>query len=80
MAGGVVLEGTVAGLSRAIADPDTTSGSLLASVDPQFDWIRLAQRIPVRIRLGAVPAGVRLVSGLSCTVVVATGTAPAATP
>lgn len=69
MAGGVVIPGTVEGLSRAIADA-TSAGGLLASVDPEFDWIRLAQRIPVRIRLGALPPGVRLVSGLSCTVVV----------
>jgi len=71
MAGGAVIEGTVEGVSRAIADPNTRGGSLLADVDPEFDWIRLAQRIPVRIRLGAVPEGVRLISGLSCTVVVA---------
>jgi multidrug resistance efflux pump len=69
MAGGVVIPGTVEGLSRAIADV-TAAGGLLASGDPEFDWIRLAQRIPVRIRLGAVPPGVRLVSGLSATVVV----------
>jgi multidrug resistance efflux pump len=70
MAGGVVLKGKVEGLSRAIADPDAAGGGLLASVDPEFEWIRLAQRIPVRIRIEAVPPGVRLVSGLSCTVVV----------
>ena len=69
MAGGVVLKGKVEGLSRAIADPNATGG-LLASVNPEFEWIRLAQRIPVRIRLESVPPGVRLVSGLSCTVVV----------
>jgi multidrug resistance efflux pump len=77
MAGGVVLKGKVEGLSRAIADPDAAGGGLLASVDPEFEWIRLAQRIPVRIRLEAVPPGVRLVSGLSCTVVVKPGTAAA---
>jgi multidrug resistance efflux pump len=78
MAGGVVLKGKVEGLSRAIADPDAAGGGLLASVDPEFEWIRLAQRIPVRIRLESVPPGVRLVSGLSCTVVVEPHTAPAA--
>ncbi len=77
MAGGVVLKGKVEGLSRAIADPDAAGGGLLASVDPEFEWIRLAQRIPVRIRLESVPPGVRLVSGLSCTVVVAPAKAPA---
>ena len=49
MAGGVVLRGTVQGLSRAIANPTAAGGGLLASVDPNFEWIRLAQRIPVRI-------------------------------
>jgi multidrug resistance efflux pump len=76
MAGGVVLKGKVEGLSRAIADPDAAGGGLLASVDPEFEWIRLAQRIPVRIRLEALPPEVRLVSGLSCTVVIKPRTAP----
>lgn len=67
MAGGVVIDGVVEGLSRAIANPGQ---GLLAQVNPNFDWIRLAQRIPVRIKLGPLPPGVRLVSGLSATVVV----------
>lgn len=67
MAGGVVIDGVVEGLSRAIAIP---GAGLLAQVDPNFDWIRLAQRIPVRIKLGPLPPGVRLVAGLSATVVV----------
>ena len=65
----VVLKGKVEGHSRAIADP-TAAGGLLAAVNPEFEWIRLAQRIPVRIHLEEVPASVRLVSGLSCTVVI----------
>ena len=69
MAGDVVLKGKVEGLSRAIADP-TAAGGLLAAVNPEFEWIRLAQRIPVRIHLEDVPPSVRLVSGLSCTVVI----------
>jgi RND family efflux transporter MFP subunit len=72
VAGGAVLTGVVEGLSRAIADPNA-SGGLLATVNPVFDWIRLAQRIPVRIHLQSVPAGVRLVAGLSCTVVIKPG-------
>ncbi|MFD2032448.1 efflux RND transporter periplasmic adaptor subunit [Ancylobacter dichloromethanicus] len=67
MAGGAVIDGVVEGLSRAVAIP---GAGLLAKVDPNFDWIRLAQRIPVRIKLGPLPPGVRLVSGLSATVVV----------
>lgn len=69
MAGGVVLDGVVEGLSRAIANPDDGRG-LLASVAPQFSWIRLAQRIPVRIRLGELPPGVELSSGMSATVII----------
>ena len=69
MAGGVVLNGVVEGLSRAIANPQA-SGGLLAAVNPEFDWIRLAQRIPVRIKLGPLPPEVRLAAGMSATVVV----------
>lgn len=69
MAGNVVLDGVVEGLARAIANPDDARG-LLATVDPQFSWIRLAQRVPVRVRLGDLPPNVRLVSGMSATVIV----------
>ena len=70
MAGGTVLRGTVQGLSRAIANPTDVRGGLLASVDPNFEWIRLAQRIPVRIAFEKVPADVSLVAGMSATVVI----------
>ena len=70
MAGGTVLRGTVQGLSRAIANPTDVRGGLLASVDPNFEWIRLAQRIPVRIAFEKVPANVSLVAGMSATVVI----------
>jgi RND family efflux transporter MFP subunit len=70
MAGGTVLRGKVQGLSRAIANPTAAGGGLLASVDPNFEWIRLAQRIPVRIALEKMPADVQLVAGMSATVVV----------
>ncbi|MCJ8145082.1 HlyD family secretion protein [Ancylobacter sp. A5.8] len=69
MAGGRVLKGKVQGLSRAIASP-TAAGGLLASVNPNFEWIRLAQRIPVRITLEDVPAEVELAAGMSATVVI----------
>jgi RND family efflux transporter MFP subunit len=70
MAGGNVLRGKVQGLSRAIANPTAVGGGLLASVDPNFEWIRLAQRIPVRIALEKVPTDVELVAGMSATVVI----------
>jgi RND family efflux transporter MFP subunit len=69
MAGNAVIAGTVEGVSRAIADRGNST-DLLAVVKPNFDWIRLAQRIPVRIKLGHIPPEVRLIAGLSCTVVV----------
>lgn len=72
MAGGQVLRGIVQGLSRAIANPTAARGGLLASVDPNFEWIRLAQRIPVRVALPNIPADLQLVAGMSATVVVIT--------
>jgi RND family efflux transporter MFP subunit len=70
MAGGALLRGEVQGVSRAIANPTRTGGGLLATVEPNFEWIRLAQRIPVRIALEKSPADVDLVSGLSATVTI----------
>ncbi|GGC83116.1 efflux RND transporter periplasmic adaptor subunit [Chelatococcus reniformis] len=70
MAGDTVLKGTVQGLSRAIANPTAAGGGLLASVDPNFEWIRLAQRIPVRIALKNLPADLALAAGMSATVVI----------
>jgi hypothetical protein len=48
----------VQGLSRAIANPTATGDGLRASVDPNFECIRLVQRIPVRVALEKVPAEV----------------------
>ncbi|WP_425106666.1 efflux RND transporter periplasmic adaptor subunit [Ancylobacter sp.] len=69
MAGNMVLDGVVEGMARAIANPDDAAG-LLARVDPQFSWIRLAQRLPVRIKLETLPPDVRLAAGMSATVVI----------
>ncbi len=63
-----LLAGRVDGLARAIAEPDVAG--LLSSVNPTFHWVRLAQRIPVRIAIDALPAGVELASGMTCTVIV----------
>jgi multidrug resistance efflux pump len=40
----------------------------IASVNPIFTWVRLAQRVPVRIHIDQVPDGVRLVAGMTATV------------
>jgi p-hydroxybenzoic acid efflux pump subunit AaeA len=70
------LKGHVESLARGITDRDNaTSGSLLADVNPSFNWVRLAQRIPVRIHIDQVPQGVELASGMSCSIVVRPGSA-----
>jgi multidrug resistance efflux pump len=42
----------------------------LPSVNPVYTWVRLAQRVPVRIRITDVPAGVPLISGMTATVTI----------
>ena len=49
----------------------------LPSVSPTFEWIRLAQRIPVRIHLDELPEGVALRVGTTGSVLVMTGTGAA---
>lgn len=68
MAGGVVLEGRVQGVSRGIAETGVDAVGLLANINPNFTWVRLAQRVPVRIALGKIPPDVRLIAGLTATV------------
>jgi RND family efflux transporter MFP subunit len=70
MSGGV-LQGHVESISRGIYDRDNPeSRELLADVNPTFNWVRLAQRVPVRIKIDSVPDGVLLSAGTTCTVVV----------
>jgi len=58
--------GSVArGINVANAQPN---GQGLATVNPIFTWVRLAQRVPVRIHIDHVPEGVRLVAGQTATV------------
>ena len=71
MSGGAPLKGHVESIARGIADRDNPTGaSLLADVNPVFTWIRLAQRIPVRIHLDEDPGDLRLAMGTTCTVTV----------
>ncbi|MDY7574200.1 HlyD family secretion protein [Actimicrobium sp. CCI2.3] len=66
-----VLGGHVDSFSGGIADRDrSTASNLLPNVNPTFNWVRLAQRIPVRIALDKVPDGVRLVAGQTVTIAV----------
>ncbi|WP_082621391.1 efflux RND transporter periplasmic adaptor subunit [Bordetella sp. N] len=65
------IRGHVESIALGIADRDrVTSANMLPSVNPNFNWVRLAQRIPVRVHIDEVPAGVRLVSGQTATVIV----------
>jgi multidrug resistance efflux pump len=64
-----IIRGHVGSVARAInvanAQPDQAG---LAQVNPIFTWVRLAQRVPVRIQITEVPDGIRLVAGMTATV------------
>jgi multidrug resistance efflux pump len=64
-----VVHGHVESIARAInvanAEPNNQG---VATVNPIFTWVRLAQRVPVRIRIDRVPDGVELVAGMTATV------------
>ena len=68
------VEGEVESIGYAINPPDVATiegtNGLVPQVEPSFDWIRLAQRVPVRIALGAIPDGVQLVSGTTASVAI----------
>ncbi len=69
MSGDQPIDGTVESISSGITDRNSTpDGQLLANVEPTFNWVRLAQRIPVRIRLDQVPADVHLSAGMTASV------------
>lgn len=63
------LHGHVESIAAGIEDRDRTAGSnLLANVTPTFSWVRLAQRVPVRIALDNIPETTKLVAGRTATV------------
>jgi multidrug resistance efflux pump len=64
-----VLRGHVLSIVAAIEDRDRQqSQNLLPNVNPAFSWVRLAQRIPVRVALDEVPADFRMIAGRTATV------------
>jgi len=78
MDGSPALQGTVLSIARGITDQDNKDGpELLSSINPTFTWVRLAQRVPVRIHLTQVPPGVLISAGMTCTVVIKEGATPA---
>ncbi len=71
LGGGPLLRGHIESLSRGITDRDNLTGQeLLSNVNPVFNWVRLAQRVPVRIQLDAIPDRLTLSAGMTCTVIV----------
>lgn len=74
------LTGHVTGIGRGIAVPNAQpDGSGLATVNPVFTWVRLAQRVPVRVVLDHVPPSVALSAGLTATISILDAAAPAGT-
>jgi RND family efflux transporter MFP subunit len=71
------LHGHIVSISPAIEDRERgPSANLLPNVNPTFSWVRLAQRIPVRISLDKIPDGVRLIAGRTASVTALEGGEP----
>lgn len=71
MSGGTHLKGRIIGVARGITDRDNPTGrDLLADVNPTFNWVRLAQRVPVRIQIDedSIPKGVILAAGMTASI------------
>lgn len=61
-----VISGRVVSIGRGIADANQQADAQgLPSVAPSFSWVRLAQRIPVRIEFGQLPQNIVLASGMT---------------
>ncbi|MBB1423656.1 HlyD family secretion protein [Pseudoalteromonas sp. SG43-7] len=67
------LTGQVVSIGKAIANINTQSNNqLLPQVQQTFNWVRLSQRIPVDIKLDALPEGIQLSAGMTATIHLAT--------
>ena len=68
----IELNGVVDSIGYAIDPPDIAdtegASNLVPTIEPTFEWIRLAQRVPVRIRLEEIPEDLHLVSGMTASV------------
>src|ERR1700738_1539419 len=74
------LAGRVESITRGISSPNATvSTQGLPSVEAVYTWVRLAQRIPVRIKIDSVPPTITLAAGLTATVIVSPSAAPTPT-
>lgn len=64
-----IIRGHVDSIARGISVPNAQpNGQGLATVNPIFTWVRLAQRIPVRIHIDVVPPEIHLSAGMTATV------------
>nr|WP_176648752.1 efflux RND transporter periplasmic adaptor subunit [Duganella sp. SG902] len=71
MSGAAQLQGHIESIAHGITDRDASMGrEMLADVNPTFNWVRLAQRVPVRIHIDEKPRNLDLVAGTTCTVVI----------
>ncbi|EEA96587.1 HlyD family secretion protein [Pseudovibrio sp. JE062] len=71
-----VVHGEVESIGWGISQSDGSTGSdLLPNINPTFEWIRLAQRIPVRVKITDLPQNILLRVGTTVSVLVLTGTA-----
>ncbi|WP_018897210.1 HlyD family secretion protein [Rhizobium sp. 2MFCol3.1] len=65
------LKGRVTGVAGGIEDRERSdTGAQLANVNPTFTWVRLAQRVPVRVTLDGEPGGAALVAGRTASVTI----------
>lgn len=73
--------GHVTTVTRGIGVSDAAAGTQgLPNVNPVYTWVRLAQRVPVRIAIDSVPAGIPLVSGTTATITIKDQTSTAEHP
>lgn len=71
--GSTRLQGHVSSIGRAIYDQSVeTDSGLVPDIKPNVPWVRLAQRVPVRVEFDKLPADITLVSGTTCTVSIGT--------
>jgi multidrug resistance efflux pump len=76
-----ILTGHIDTIARGINDRNSSPDALgLQDVNPVFTWVRLAQRIPVRIHIDQVPDGVTLAAGTTCSISIGADAAPPTGP
>ncbi len=69
LSGGEKLSGEVVSIARGIADSNTSSDNqMLPQVEQAFNWVRLAQRIPVDITLDTLPDDVNISAGMTVSI------------